>query len=69
MNSHMLTNWTAHENRQVSRNIQLAKTELRRNNFNRLIARSEIESMILKLIPNKSPGPQSFTEKFYRTYK
>ena len=31
------------------------------------ITRSELESVILKLPVNKSPGPQSFTGKFYQT--
>ena len=33
-------------NGQVSRNIQAAKTEIRRNSLNRLITRNEIESVI-----------------------
>ena len=35
------------------------------DNLNRLITRSEIES----LIQNKNPGPDAFTREFYQTYK
>ena len=40
------------------------------DNLNRLITRREIESIILKKLPtNKSPGPDSFTGKFYQTFR
>ena len=44
------------------------------DNLNRLINRSEIESLIKnkktkKLPTNQSPGPDVFTGEFYQTYK
>ena len=39
------------------------------NNLNRPITRSKIESVIYKLLTNKSPRPDGFTSKFYQTYK
>ena len=43
-------------------------------NLNRLISRSEIESVKIiikkkKLATNKSPGPDAFTGECYQTYK
>ena len=41
------------------------------DNLNRLITRSEIsiESVMLKLLTNKSPGPGGFIGELYQTYK
>ena len=39
------------------------------NQLNRLITRNEIEYIIKTLPTNKSPGPDSFTGKFYQTCK
>ena len=42
------------------------------DNLDRLITRSEIESVIKKTKIKKtakSPGPDDFTEEFYQTYK
>ena len=39
------------------------------DNLNRLIINSEIEYVIKKLSINQSAGLDSFTEKFYFTYK
>ena len=38
-------------------------------NMNRPINRTEIESVILKLSTNKSPGPYIFTGKFYQPFR
>ena len=38
-------------------------------NINRPITSTEIETVILKLLTNKSPGPHSFTGKFYQTFR
>ena len=44
--------------------------ESRRNNFNRLLSRSEIEYIISKILPtNKSPGPDDFAGELYHIYK
>ena len=35
----------------------------------RLITASEIEAVIKKFLAHKSPGPDSFTEEFYKIFK
>ncbi|WP_329792847.1 hypothetical protein, partial [Escherichia coli] len=37
--------------------------------MNGAITRTEIETVIKKLPINKSPGPDSFTGKFYQTFR
>ena len=38
-------------------------------NMNRQITSTEIESAVLKLPTNKSPGPDGFTGEFYQTFR
>ena len=38
-------------------------------NLNRLITVGEIETILPKLPTHKSPGPESFTGEFYKTFK
>ena len=37
--------------------------------MNRLITRTEIETVMKKLPTNKSPGPDGFTGQFYQTFR
>ena len=37
--------------------------------MNRPITRSEVEAAIKSLLHKKSPGPDGFTAKFYKTHK
>ena len=37
--------------------------------MNRLISSTEIETVIVKLPKNKSPGQNDFKDKFYQTYR
>ena len=46
----------------------LSLNQKERENINRPIPSSEIETVILKLPTNKSPGPDGFTGKFYEIF-
>ena len=37
--------------------------------MNRQVTSDEIESVIKKFPTNESPGPDSFTDEFYQTFK
>ena len=39
------------------------------DNMKRPITSTEIETMILKLPTNRSPGPDDFTVEFYQTFR
>ena len=47
--------------------LRLSQEEI--ENLNRPITSNEIESVIKKFPANKKPGPDSFTGKFYQTFK
>ena len=38
-------------------------------NLNRLITSAEIETVVINLPTNKSPGPHGFTGKFYQKFR
>ena len=40
-----------------------------RENMNKPITSTEIETVIKKLLTNKSPGPDYITGKFYQTFR
>ena len=46
---------------------KLNKEEI--ENLNRLISRTDIETVIRNLPANKSPGPEGFTAKFYQKFR
>ena len=41
----------------------------KKQNLNRPITADEIEAVIKKLPTHRSPGPDSFTGKFYKVFK
>ena len=53
-------------NGQIFRKAQYPNTEPRRN---KIITINEIESVILKLLPNKIPGSDGITSEFYQTFR
>ena len=57
-------------NGQVSRNTEPAKIDKKKDNLNRPITRSEIQSVVKKkkFPANRSTGPEGFTVEFYQTY-
>ena len=71
MNNSMPANLTTQKKwtRNVSRTYSPPNLNKRKHNLNRQITRSEIQSAIKKLPIDKSPGPDSFTSKFYQTYQ
>ena len=56
-------------NGQISRNIQLAKTGLRRNQSFEQIDHKYGNTIVNSFPAQKSPGLDGFTGEFYQTYK
>ena len=70
MNNYMSTNSTTQKKWTIFQNVQPIKTQSKRNRqFEQTNHKSEIQSVLKKLSANKSLGPDSFTGKFYQTYK
>ena len=61
--------WQPRRNGQVSRYNLSKLIQEEKDNLNRRITRSEIESVISKTASNKSPGLEGFTGEFYQVYK
>jgi len=62
----LYTNRPSPRNGQIFRKAQYPNTEPRRN---KIITINEIESVILKLLPNKIPGSDGITSEFYQTFR
>ena len=58
-------------NGQILRKVQLSRklNQEETENLNRPIKSTEIETVIRNIPANKSPGPDSFTAKFYQKFR
>jgi len=54
----------------ILRKVQLSKlNQEERENLNRPITSTEIETVIRNLPANKNPGPDGFTDEFYKKFR
>ena len=69
MNNYMAIKWTTCRNGQVLRRVQSPKTEPVRHRKYMNRPSAEIETVIENFPTNKSLRPDSFTGKFYQTFR
>ena len=69
MNNYMSIEGTTKKKLTSSQKCTTSKTKPPRNIKYEPITNIKIESVLQKLPANKSPGPDSFTGKFYQTFR